>query len=62
MINRTLAESDVREKWGLAVAAAQRNKSVVPSPPPDFRAEADDVLVVFGHRDRIAMFEQECGS
>ena len=62
LINRTLAEADVREKWGLAVVAVQRNKSVVPSPPPDFRVEADDVLVVFGRRDQIATFEQECGS
>ena len=61
LIDRTLAEADVRKKCGLAVVAAQRKKDVVPSPPPDFRVQADDVLVVFGHREQIAMFEKKCG-
>jgi len=61
LVTQTLGQSDVRKKWGLDVVAVQREATVHPSPQPDFRVEAGDVLVVFGRRDQISRFEQECG-
>ena len=56
---RSVAE--VRKMWGLDVVALQREAQVHPSPPPNFRLEVGDVLVVFGRRDQISRFEKECG-
>ena len=57
----TLAQADVRGRWGLNIVAVQRKHEVHPSPEPNFTLLAGDVLVVFGRRDQISNFEQECG-
>ena len=61
LVAHTLAQADVRTTWGLDVIAVQREAKVHRSPPADFRVEAGDVLVVFGRRDQILRFDQECG-
>ena len=61
IVNRTLADADDRQRWGLGVVAVQRGARVFENPPPEFELQVGDVLVVFGSRDRIATFEAQCG-
>jgi len=59
--DRSLAEVDVRGRWGLGVVAVQRGTEVVPNPESEFTMRAGDVVVVFGRREQIARFEADCG-
>jgi len=59
LIGTTLAEVDLRKRWGVGVVAVQRATQLFPTPAPDFRLEAGDVLVVIGSRERLARFEAE---
>ena len=61
VVGHTLAEANIRQRWGLGVVAEQRKGDVVASPPDDFRLQAGDVLVVFGSRPQIEAFDNECG-
>ena len=56
---RTLAEADLRRKFGIAVVAVKRGTALLPNPDPDFRFEIGDVLVVLGRRDQVAAFETD---
>ena len=58
---KTLAEANVRQRWGLGVVAVQREGAVVANPTDDFTLQAGDVLVVFGERKQIAAFDHDCG-
>ena len=60
VVGHTLAEANIRQRWGLGVVAVQRDDEVVASPPGDFRLQAGDVLVVFGSRQQIEVFDNEC--
>ncbi len=61
VVGHTLSEANVRQGWGLSVVAVQRGDDVVPNPPADFRLQSGDVLVVFGSRQQIKAFDEECG-
>jgi TrkA domain protein len=52
-IGRTLGDTAARSRTGASVVAVLRGGGVVPSPAPDFRFEAGDVLVVVGTRTGI---------
>ena len=54
---RTLAELDMRRRWGVGVAAVRRGESLFTSPEPDLRLAAGDTLVVIGTRAQIEAFE-----
>jgi voltage-gated potassium channel len=57
----TLAEADFRKRWGLGVVAIQREGQVAQNPPPDFRLQRGDVLIVFGTRAQIRALDAQCG-
>ena len=57
----SLAEADVRRRWGLGIVAVQRKGEVLQSPPADFVLAAGDVLIVFGTRGQIRTFDEACG-
>lgn len=57
----SLAEADVRRRWGLGIVAVQRKGEVLQSPPADFALAAGDVLIVFGTRAQIRAFDAACG-
>ena len=61
IIDSTLAEASVRQRWGLGVVAIQRGTQVFANPGADFRLQTGDVLVVFGRRGQISTFESQCG-
>jgi len=57
---QSLREAELRQTWGLGVVAVQRGAQVIANPPSDTRLEVGDVLVVFGTREQIALFETRC--
>ena len=57
----TLAEADFRKRWGLGVVAVQREGQVAQNPPPEYRLQAGDVLIVFGTRAQVRALDAACG-
>jgi TrkA domain protein len=53
---KTLEESGIRPRTGASVIAVLRGDDSIPNPPPGFRFEADDTLVVLGHREQVEVF------
>lgn len=46
---KTLAESNLRQRYGLNAMAVHRGDELIVSPSGNFRIEADDILVVLGN-------------
>jgi trk system potassium uptake protein TrkA len=46
--DRTLAESELRQRYGLTVIAVRRGNELIVSPSASFRMEAEDILIVVG--------------
>ena len=61
VVGHTLGEANIRRRWGLSVVAVQRDDGVVSNPPADCRLQSGDVLVVFGSRQQIKTFDEDCG-
>ncbi len=62
LARRSVAEAELRSRFGLGLVAVQRAKQTFPSPGPEFRLEPSDVLVVLGTREQLSRFESEaCG-
>jgi TrkA domain protein len=53
---RTLGQSDIRARTGASVIAVLRGEESIPSPPPDFRFERGDTLVVLGRAEQVKRF------
>jgi K+/H+ antiporter YhaU regulatory subunit KhtT len=53
---KTLEESGIRPRTGASVIAVLRGDDSIPNPPPGFRFESDDTLVVLGHREQVEVF------
>lgn len=51
---KSLAETELRRKYGVTALALRRNQHVAPNPSADDKLEADDVLVLFGSPEDIA--------
>ena len=45
---KTLAEANLRQKYGLTVIAIRRGEEMIVNPPADFRIEAGDEFIVAG--------------
>lgn len=58
MIGRTLAELDVRAKYGCNIVAIKQDKHMNVSPSADEEIKQDDVLIVIGADHDIYAFEQ----
>ena len=53
---KTLEESGIRPRTGASVIAVLRGEESIPNPPPDFRLEPNDTLVVLGRREQVELF------
>jgi trk system potassium uptake protein TrkA len=51
LIGLTLAQADIRGRFGLSVIAVQREDGITVSPPADFAIAQGDILVVLGRID-----------
>lgn len=47
-VNKTLSEMDFRKKTGVSIIAVIRGYKAKANPPPDFKIEAEDILVMLG--------------
>ena len=56
LIDRTLAESTLREKYGLNVVAIERNGGTILAPTPDFVFQGGDIMLLEG---RLEEFRQQ---
>lgn len=56
LTGKTLADADLRRKFGIAVVAVKRGTELVPNPDPSFTFAASDALVVLGRRDQVVAF------
>lgn len=54
---KTLADADLRRRFGIAVVAVKRGPELLPNPDPDFAFQIGDVLVVLGRRDQVGAFD-----
>jgi trk system potassium uptake protein TrkA len=59
-IGKTLAEVDIRRKFGVHVIAVRDvlTETVTPAPPPDAKIRDSDVLVVLGAREQLERFQR----
>lgn len=48
-----LANSEIRPKYGLTVVAIMRNGQIMASPGPDARLEAEDIVYLFGKKEKF---------
>jgi uncharacterized protein with PhoU and TrkA domain len=59
LINRTLAESTLREKYELNVVAVERNGSNILAPRPDFVFQKGDVMLLEGRLEEFLQRDVE---
>jgi trk system potassium uptake protein TrkA len=59
-IGRSLAELDIRRRFGVHVIAVRDvlTENVTPAPPPDAKIRDSDVLVVLGGREELERFQR----
>lgn len=62
LIERTLAEIDLRRRCGVGVVAVQRGTTLFPNPESDLRLVENDVLVVLGSKQQLESFEEVVGA
>ena len=53
---QTLETSGIRPRTGASVIAVLRGDDSIPNPPPGFRFEPGDTLVVHRHREQVEVF------
>lgn len=58
MAGRTLAELDIRNKYGCNVVAIKEGKDINVSPAPNEALETEDILIVVGTNQDISKFER----
>ena len=54
VIHKSLAEIELRRKYGITLLAIRRNSEILSNPDANTHLCAEDVLIVFGPRDKIA--------
>ena len=54
-VDKTLKELDIRNATGASVIAIVRDGNAVTNPGPDFKLQADDILVLFGAHKELDM-------
>jgi len=57
-VGKSLAETQMRKKYGVTLLAVRRGGEITTIPDPDIRFEAQDLLFVVGQPDRIEMVEE----
>ena len=53
LVGKSLAESGIRPNYNLTVVAVMRGKEVYPSPAAEFRFQADDIVYLFGKKEKM---------
>ncbi|WP_335871415.1 potassium channel family protein [Bacillus sp. 2205SS5-2] len=58
LINKTLAESAVRNTYGITIVAIMRGSELMTNPASDVKLIPNDKVVVFGSEDDLSRFER----
>jgi TrkA domain protein len=53
LVGKTIAESELRTRTGALILSVRRGEVDAPTPGPDFRLGAGDILVVVGQPDQL---------
>ena len=56
--NQTLAQSDIRGRFGISILVIKRGGDVYVNPPPDMIMQNNDMVVILGHDEDIDEFSQ----
>lgn len=56
LAHQSLAQTNIRNKFGVTVILVQRGDEVLASPPPDLILQENDMLFVLGSNEHIARF------
>ncbi|WP_216830670.1 potassium channel family protein [Alkalihalobacterium elongatum] len=56
---KSLAQLDIRAKFGCTILAIKRDKDINISPFPSSLIEEKDILIVIGHKNDLKRFEEE---
>jgi len=54
LAGKSLAQMELRKKYGLTVLAIRRDEQMFPNPQPDIKLKVNDLLIVMGSPDTIA--------
>jgi trk system potassium uptake protein TrkA len=55
--NMTVAEMDIRKKYGLNIIAIKRNNEINTDIQPELTLNREDIIVVIGKKEKVRMFE-----
>jgi trk system potassium uptake protein len=55
----SIAQLDIRAKYGCTILGMKRGEEVIISPTPDKIIKEDDILIVIGHNKDLKRFEEE---
>lgn len=58
LCNQTLAQNDLRGRFGLNVLLVKRGTDVIVNPPADAILRADDIVVILGHEADLQAFSE----
>lgn len=56
ILGKTLEESDVKNKYGIYIAAVKNENGFLINPPANYRIKENDIIFVFGERENIEKF------
>ena len=54
LAEKTLAEIELRKRYGITVLAVRRDAEMLFNPEPDMKLHADDVLIILGAQEKLA--------
>ena len=58
LCHQTLAQSDIRGRFGISILVIKRGEDVVVNPPPDMVLQTADAVVILGRAEDIQTFSQ----
>ncbi|WP_448587857.1 cation:proton antiporter regulatory subunit [Thermocrinis sp.] len=62
LVNKTIAQLEIRRRTGVSIIAIEREGKVIPSPDPyKEKIESGDILITVGTRPQIKVFMELCG-
>ena len=56
--NKTIYDSEIRQKTGIIIVAIKRKGKYITSPPPDTILQAGDCLIILGTTEQLTSFEK----
>ena len=59
LIGKTLAQTGIGQKLGLAIAAIWHGRQAIFAPAPDQRLRAGDILLIIGREERVSQLSQQ---